>query len=70
MGKEIKMLKYHTYLRANRCTFVFLSVISYSIDINVPEVTSSSRLKHRKNVLLPEPDGPITQTTSFSAIVW
>jgi hypothetical protein len=32
-----------------------------------PPVGCSSRAKHRSKVVLPEPDGPITQTTSFGA---
>src|SRR5665647_1740590 len=36
--------------------------------ITVPEVMDSSRLRHRKNVLLPEPEGPMRQTTSLAAI--
>ena len=34
-----------------------------------PSVGSSSRLRQRRNVLLPLPDGPMTQTTSPSLIV-
>jgi hypothetical protein len=33
----------------------------------VPPVGCSRRAKHRSKVVLPEPDGPITQTTSFGA---
>src|SRR5665648_117707 len=36
--------------------------------ITVPAVMDSSRLRHRRNVLLPEPEGPIKQTTSLAAI--
>ena len=32
-----------------------------------PPLGSSSKARQRSNVVLPEPDGPITQTTSCSA---
>ena len=34
-----------------------------------PPLGSSNRFRQRRNVLLPEPEGPITQTTSRSLIV-
>ena len=40
------------------------SVISTPSKKIFPEVGSSRRFKHRRNVLLPEPEGPMTHTTS------
>ena len=40
------------------------SVMSTPSNVIVPEVGISSRFRQRKNVDLPEPDGPITTTTS------
>lgn len=48
---------------------VFGFVISVSFIVMVPPLGFSNRFKQRKNVDLPEPEGPITATTSPSAIV-
>src|SRR5699024_9513384 len=50
-------------------TFVFGCVISSPSIVMLPDVTSSKRFKHLKKVLFPEPDGPITQTTSCARIL-
>src|SRR5665647_923713 len=36
--------------------------------MTLPAVMDSNKLRHRKKVLLPDPDGPIRQTTSWAAI--
>ena len=43
---------------------VFLSIKSTPLKMICPPVGSSRRFKQRRNVLFPEPDGPMTQTTS------
>ncbi|CDN45691.1 hypothetical protein BN871_IM_00030 [Paenibacillus sp. P22] len=42
------------------------SLMSISSTMTVPSVMSSSRFRQRSKVLLPEPEGPMTQTTSPS----
>ena len=44
--------------------FTLGSVISVPSNVIVPPVGSSRRFRHRRNVDLPDPDGPITTTTS------
>ena len=44
--------------------FVSLEVMSTPSNTICPPVGSSNRFRQRKNVDLPEPDGPMTATTS------
>ena len=46
---------------------VFESVSVWPLMTTLPEVIDSSEFRHRRNVLLPEPDGPMTHTTSCSS---
>src|SRR5699024_1985310 len=50
-------------------TFVRESVISSPSIVIEPDVTSSNKFKQRKKVLFPEPDGPMTHTTSCGFIL-
>ena len=52
-------------IRARSLLMSFLgSVMSTPSKVMVPEVGSSSRFRHRRNVDLPEPEGPMTATFS------
>ena len=45
------------------------SVISWALMKISPELASSSLFRHRRNVLLPDPEGPMTAQTSPLATV-
>ena len=64
MRKEIEMLEHHAHLLAVEVNVQLLSVISTWLKRICPPVGTSSRLRQRRNVDLPEPDGPMTTTTS------
>jgi hypothetical protein len=64
-GKKIELLKDHA--DAASCSIeVDIRMSDFNaVNKHSPEVGASSRLIHRNNVDLPEPDGPITQTSSL-----
>ena len=63
-GNRLNCWKTIPIFRLCRLISFFLSVISTPSKRIVPSVGSSSRLRQRRNVLLPEPEGPTTNTTS------
>ena len=73
MFKLLKRLKdWNTIPISSRTLFmsIFFEVISSLSTKILPLVGLSKRFKHLKKVDLPEPDGPITTTTSPSFISW
>lgn len=66
MREKIKMLENHADIFANFIDVHFLSVILKSSTTTSPAVISSKLFIQRRNVLLPDPEGPMTQTTSPS----
>jgi len=68
-GKRLKCWKTMPIFWRTWLMSVFLSVRSRPSTMTLPDVTSSKRFRQRKKVDLPEPDGPITATTSPWLIV-
>ncbi len=63
-GKRLKCWKTMPMCWRTLSRSTFGSVRSYSSTTTLPPVMSSSLFRQRRNVDLPEPDGPMTQTTS------
>jgi hypothetical protein len=69
MGKQVEGLKHHAHFRPDLVDVGLLGQdIVPSIKI-CPLVACSRRLRHLKKVLLPEPEGPITTTTSPASML-
>ena len=66
MREEVEVLEDHPDIFTDDINVGFGSVRSYPFTVICPLVTSSRRLRLRRKVDLPEPDGPIIQTTSPS----
>ena len=63
-GKRLKCWNTMPIFCRWRLMLQLLSVISTPLNRMRPPVGTSSRLRQRRNVDLPEPDGPMTTTTS------
>ena len=63
-GKRLKCWKTMPIFWRWRLMLQCGSVMSVPSKVIVPPVGSSRRFRQRRNVLLPEPEGPMTTTTS------
>ena len=64
LGKRLKCWKTMPTCWRTKLMSVFLSVRLYPLIMTSPLVASSKPFNVRRNVDLPEPEGPIIQTTS------
>jgi hypothetical protein len=70
VGKQVERLEHHAHLGIRTLLMsVFWVRMSMPSMKMCPLVARSSRLRQRRKVLLPEPEGPITTTTSPAAIL-
>ena len=61
-GEEVEVLEHHPHLLAQ---LVDVGLVHLDpLELMVPPVGFSSRFRQRRKVDLPQPDGPIRQTTS------
>ena len=63
--EEVEMLKHHAHFLADFQAVLLVVVQGNAVDGDGAESISSSPFRHRKKVDFPDPDGPISTTTSL-----